>query len=58
MALCLALGSGDASSGTFQDCVRALSVANQRGYCMALAPGQACPHAQPGYVDACEQLNG
>lgn len=55
---CLALASGNASSDVFQDCVRQLTVANQRGYCMALGAGQVCPHAQPGYVDACELLNG
>lgn len=55
---CLALASGDSSSEIFQGCVRALSVADQRGFCMALGPGQICPHAEPSYVDACEQLNG
>jgi hypothetical protein len=57
-AVCLALANGNTTSPVFESCVRALSVADQRGYCMALAPGQACPHAQPGYVDACEELNG
>lgn len=55
---CLALANGDSQSETFAGCVRELSVADQRGFCMALSPGQACPHTQPSYVDACEQLNG
>jgi hypothetical protein len=55
---CLALAGGDSSSPVFQSCVRALSVADQRGFCMALGAGQACPHTQPSYVDACEELNG
>lgn len=55
---CLALAGGDSASEIFQSCVRELSVANQRGFCMALGAGQACPHAQPSYTDACEQLNG
>lgn len=55
---CLALAGGDVSGSAFQDCVRQLTVANQRGYCMALGPGQLCPLESPGYVDACEALNG
>lgn len=55
---CLALASGDSSSETFQSCVRALGVADQRGYCLTLAPGDVCPQAEPSYIDACEQLNG
>jgi hypothetical protein len=41
----------------WQDCVANLTVANQRGFCMALAAGQMCPVQQVGYVDACTQLN-
>ena len=52
------LAGGDATAETFEACVRALTVANQRGYCMTLSAGQVCPHAAPAYVDACEQLNG
>jgi hypothetical protein len=55
---CLALAGGNAQSPTFQDCVRQLSVADQRGFCMALGAGQACPTEQPGYVDACTARNG
>lgn len=55
---CLALAAGNSASETFQDCVRQLSVADQRGFCMALGAGQACPTDQPGYIDACTALNG
>ena len=55
---CLGLALGDTSSPVFQDCVRQLSVANQRGFCMQLGQGQACPTDQPTFVDACTQLNG
>jgi len=55
---CLALAGGNASSAVFQDCVRQLSVADQRGFCMALSAGQSCPTDQPTFIDACTQLNG
>jgi len=55
---CLALAGGEVSSSAFQDCVRQLSVADQRGFCMALGAGQLCPGEQPSYMDACEILNG
>jgi hypothetical protein len=55
---CLALAGGNNQSEAFQDCVRQLTVADQRGFCMALGAGQACPTEQPGYVDACAALNG
>ncbi len=54
---CLALAGGDNKSPVFQDCVRQLSVADQRGFCMALGAGVPCPTEQPGYVDACTALN-
>jgi len=57
-ANCLALAANNPQSSTFQDCVRQLSVADQRGFCMALGAGQSCPTQQPGYIDACTQLNG
>jgi hypothetical protein len=41
----------------FQDCIEQLSVADQRGWCQALQPGQGCPGDQSGYLDACEQIN-
>lgn len=53
---CMALAAG--SSSVFEDCVRQLSVADQRGFCMALGPGQLCPTQAPGYIDACTALNG
>lgn len=55
---CLALAAGNAMSSVFQDCVRQLTVADQRGFCMALAAGQACPTDQPTYIDACAARNG
>jgi hypothetical protein len=54
---CLALAMGDSNSDVFQDCVRQLTVADQRGFCMQLAAGQGCPTKQPGYIDACTALN-
>jgi hypothetical protein len=39
-------------------CQRRLRVANERGLCLGVGPGvQACPFADPAYIDACEQLN-
>lgn len=55
---CLGLAGGDANSPAFQDCVRQLSVADQRGFCMALGAGQTCPTDQPTYIDACSAMNG
>lgn len=52
---CSNLSEGNAE--VFLDCVRQLTVADQRGYCMALGAGQLCPLVQPGYIDACEALN-
>lgn len=53
---CLALAGNDSGSAVFQDCVSQLSVADQRGFCMALGPMQTCPTAAPTYIDACTQL--
>ena len=47
--------TGDSSGDAFLDCVAQLRVASQRGYCMALQPGQACPGA--GEPNACDQIN-
>ena len=55
---CLALAGGDRNNPTYLDCVRQLTVADQRGFCMALGAGQLCPTEQAGYVDACTKLNG
>jgi hypothetical protein len=49
-------GSGQGNPA-WVDCIAQLTVADQRGYCMALQPGQACPAAVPGYLDACMQIN-
>lgn len=48
--------NGDTGDAFFE-CVAELSVADQRGFCMALQPGDACPHTAPDYLDACEQIN-
>ncbi|MCA9705911.1 MAG: hypothetical protein KDK70_08700 [Myxococcales bacterium] len=55
---CLLQAGNDPQSAAFEDCIRQLSVANQRGFCMALQAGQTCPTEQPGFIDACTQLNG
>lgn len=55
---CLALGGNDNQSSEFQDCIRQLSVADQRGFCMALGTGQTCPTEQPNFIDACSLMNG
>ena len=54
---CAAFAMNDMSSPVFEDCIRQLTVADQRGFCMALAPGQACPTQQPTYASACDLLN-
>jgi hypothetical protein len=56
-ATCSALAGGN-TSDAYLDCVRQLSVADQRGFCMALGAGVACPTEQVGYVDACTARNG
>lgn len=53
--------SGGASGEAFLECITHLTVADQRGFCMALAPGQACPASSaaiPPYVSICEAKNG
>lgn len=50
-----AVGTSDGPE--FLDCVAQLSVADQRGFCMALQPGEGCPGEIDGYLDACEQIN-
>lgn len=50
-------GSGDVTNGDFAACLEQLTVANQRGFCMALQPGQGCPGDAPGVLDVCEQIN-
>ncbi|MEM9459043.1 MAG: hypothetical protein AAGF11_33000 [Myxococcota bacterium] len=53
---CQALAGEDMD--LFFDCLAQLSVADQRGFCMALDATQACPTELPTFVDACTQLNG
>lgn len=55
---CSGFAQGDMTSDIFTDCIRQLTVADQRGFCMALQAGQACPTMQPGYVDACTLMAG
>ena len=56
--VCLAYAGGDLSNPAFAECIRHLTVADQRGFCMGLSAGQACPASVPSYVDACEAMNG
>lgn len=52
-------GCADAAGGRegaeYEACVMELGAANQRGYCVGGAGG--CPLEDPGYLDACEQIN-
>lgn len=53
-------GTNDQNAVYWYECARALSVANQRGYCLTRNDegGVAtCPLDSASYVDACEQLN-
>lgn len=50
-------GSSDPSDPAFLACIEQLTVADQRGFCMALQPGQGCPGDTDDYLDACEQIN-
>ena len=52
---CDGIAGGDMD--VFLACVETLTVADQRGYCMALLPDQVCPADAPGYLDACDQIN-
>lgn len=49
---CLGLAGGDTRAPQFRDCVRQLSVANQRGFCTQ--PGNCC--ASVRYTNVCEQF--
>ena len=53
---CEALAGGR-NNALFLECVRSLTVANQRGYCTAIQPGKLCPTAERHYIDACEAMN-
>ncbi|MEM6296427.1 MAG: hypothetical protein AAGA54_34490 [Myxococcota bacterium] len=52
-----AQGVTDINDPALRGCVEQLSVADQRGFCMALAAGQGCPTDDPGYINACDQIN-
>lgn len=53
---CEQFAAGDMT--IFNECVAELTVANQRGFCMSLQPGQYCPTSLDTFIDACERLNG
>ena len=53
---CRAFAQGDPSAE--QDCIMQLSVADRRGFCLALSPQvQLCPLEDPSYLDPCERRN-
>jgi hypothetical protein len=54
---CAQFAGGQTSGPDFLGCIEELSVADQRGFCMALQPGEACPTEVEGYMNACEQIN-
>ena len=49
--------AGSRDNPMFLECLRTLTVANQRGYCMTLRPGQPCPTEKDDYIDACGAMN-
>lgn len=52
-------GSGTVIQATFEACAETLSVANQRGFCMAPDPNRRCLNmGTPFYTDACAQGAG
>ncbi len=53
---CRAFAAGD--QDTFEACLRQLTVADQRGYCLGISSTlEMCPLDDPDYIDACEQQN-
>ena len=50
-------GSGMLGDPIWEDCIAQLTVADQRGFCMALTDGQSCPVEQAGFINACDQIN-
>ncbi len=48
-------GTSDIGNPLFSGCLQQLGVADQRGYCLALNAGQACPGA--GEPNACDLIN-
>jgi hypothetical protein len=64
-SVCLGLNGNDPHSDGFAECIRHLTVANQRGFCMSLQAMQVCPtDPRPvamggaGYISACDRKNG
>jgi hypothetical protein len=55
--VCLEYADGEEGSEEFAVCVRELSVADQRGFCIGLGPDQSCPDALSSYIDVCEAMN-
>jgi hypothetical protein len=51
-------GTFGAGTDEFNACIRHLTVANQRGFCMGLEPGEFCPTTAATYQDACEIRSG
>jgi hypothetical protein len=51
---CEAFAGGE-DNDAWYDCVRQLTVADQRGFCLSLPFGESCPHTTE--VDACMQIN-
>lgn len=57
--VCLSVSGGNQESAAFQECITHLTVANQRGFCMSLGPGQICPtDPTTGYRSVCDIKNG
>jgi hypothetical protein len=53
-----AQGSGE-DNPAWVDCIAQLTVADQRGFCMALQGGQSCPtdpDPPTNFVDVCQQI--
>jgi len=56
--VCLEYAGGEPATTEFQECIRHLTVADQRGFCMSFQSASQCPGNDPTYVDACEAMNG
>lgn len=53
--------SGGVNTDAFGECIKHLTVADQRGFCMGLGPGQACPtnpNPPVNYRNVCVAKNG
>lgn len=49
--------AGGQENNDYRDCLDHLTAADQRGFCVALAPGETCGTFRPEYVDPCECIN-